>query len=232
MRFGQDLEELFADVYRTRAAGLGRRGRFVFWLRVSADTVRHGLSERLPQHRRLPLGAHHSKESVMAYLLEDLRHASRALHHQRGLSLVVMLTLALAIGANSAIFTIVNAVLLRPLPYADPDRLVMIYMVAPNGRDTFLSLPDFEDFRANLKSIKGLSLMGTQTANLTGVAEPDRLRAGFVTADFFGTFGVQPIIGRAFREGEDARGAQKTAVLEYDIWQARSEVTPRSSVDR
>jgi putative ABC transport system permease protein len=84
-----------------------------------------------------------------------------------------------------------------------------------------MSFPDYEDLRDMLTTITSVSLMGTQTANLTGVAEPDRLRAGFVTADFFDTLGVQPIMGRGFGDGEDRPGAPKTAILEYDVWQTR-----------
>ena len=221
-RFGRDLEELFVDVYRARAAHLTRAARGRFWLRTVAVTLRDGLIERLPGRRRLPLRVHHARgPSLMTMLLEDLRHASRAFRQQRALTLVILLTLSLAIGANSAIFTVVNAVLLRPLPYTDPERVVMLYMVDRNGRDQLLSIPDYEDLRARLKTITTLSMMGTQTANLTGVAEPDRLRAGFVTADFFETLGVQPIIGRGFADGEDARGAAKTALLEHRVWQTR-----------
>jgi putative ABC transport system permease protein len=221
-RFGRDLEELFVDVYRERAAHATRMQLGWFCLRTAVTTLRHGLSERLPGRRRLPLGVHHARgPSPMTMLIEDLRHASRAFRQQRALTLVILLTLALAIGANSAIFTVVNAVLLRPLPYADPERVVMLYMVDRNGRDQLLSIPDYEDLRGRLQTITTLSMMGTQTANLTGVAEPDRLRAGFVTADFFETLGVDPVIGRGFADGEDTPGAAKTAILEHRVWQTR-----------
>jgi putative ABC transport system permease protein len=221
-RFGHDLEELFVDVYRARAEQLTRPAWAVFWMRTVAATVGHGLTERLPGRRRLPLRVHHARgPSLMTMLLENLRHASRAFRQQRALTLVILFTLALAIGANTAIFTVVNAVLLRPLPYTDPERVVMLYMVDRNGRDQLLSIPDYEDLRTRLKTITTLSMMGTQTANLTGVAEPDRLRAGFVTADFFETLGVRPIIGRGFADGEDAPGAAKTALLDHRVWQTR-----------
>jgi putative ABC transport system permease protein len=226
-RFGQDLEELFADVYRSRAAGLPRSRLAMFWCRIAFDTIHGGLAERLNRQRRLPLRVHHARgPSTMSLLIDDMRHAFRALRQQRTLSAVILVTLALAIGANSAIFTVVNAVLLRPLPYADPDRVVMLYMVDRTGADRLLSLPDYEDFRASLKTITGLSPMGTQTANLTGLAEPDRLRAGFVGADFFTMLGVQPIIGRGFVAGEDAPGAPKTAMLDYQVWQTRFGADP------
>jgi predicted permease len=221
-RFGRDLEELFVDVYQSHVARLTAPRRASFWMSTVVGTMRHGLAERLTRHHRLPLGAHHAKgPSAMTFLFEDLRHATRALRHQKGLSAVIVLTLALAIGANTAIFTVFNAVLLRPLPYLDPGRIVMLYMVDRNGADRLLSIPDLEDLRRDLKTITTLSLMGTQTANLTGVGEPDRLRAGYVTANFFSTLGVHPIIGRAFVDGEDSPGAPKTAILEHDIWQSR-----------
>jgi putative ABC transport system permease protein len=221
-RFGRDLEELAADLYRTQAARQPCRQAARFWWRLTLDTLRHGLSERFSRRRQLPLRVHHARgPSIMALLVDDFRHALRAVQQHRALSVVVLLTMALAVGANSAIFTVVNSVLLRPLPYADPDRVVMLYMVNAAGADRLLSIPDFEDLRGMLTTVHGLSAMGTQTANLTGVAEPDRLRAGFVTADFFRMLGVQPVIGRAFAPGEDAPGAAKTALLDYDVWQTR-----------
>jgi putative ABC transport system permease protein len=221
-RFGRDLEELFADLYRSRAAGRSRQRLALFWWHVALDTVRSGLAERLQRQRRLPLRVHHARgPSTMSILFDDVRHAVRALRQQRALSAVILLTVALAIGVNSAIFTVVNAVMLRPLPYADPDRVVKLSMTDRTGAEQLMSVPDYEDLRATLRLITGLSLMGTQTANLTGVAEPDRLRAGFVTADFFTMLGVAPIIGRGFAPGEDARGAPRTAVLDYRVWQTR-----------
>jgi putative ABC transport system permease protein len=162
----------------------------------------------------------------MTHVLEDLRHAMRAVRQQRGLSLVVVVTLTLAIGANSAIFTVVNAVLLRPLPYAQPDRVVTLFEVDPRGRDTGVSVANFENWQQRVTSITGISLVGAQTANLTGVAEPDRLRAGFATSAFFDMLGVRPTIGRAFVAGEDRPGAHRTAILTYRTWQTRFGADP------
>jgi putative ABC transport system permease protein len=221
-RFGDDLRELFADLYRTRAAGMPLPRRALFWLHIIADTLRQGLQERLVPRRRLPFGVHRVRgASAMSLLLEDLRHAARGVRQQPGVSAVIMLTLALAIGANSAIFTVVNAVLLRPMPFTDPDRVVMLLTVDRNGRDSMVSVPDFNDWRVDLQSITGLTLMGAQSVNLTGVAEPDRLRGGFVSSNFFDMLGVQPIIGRAFAAQQDDRSAPKTAVLTYGTWQRR-----------
>jgi putative ABC transport system permease protein len=221
-RFGADLEELFLDLHRAHA-NAPWRGRARFWRRIFVDTLRHGLGERFARpSRRLPLRVHRVVEPfALRLLIDDAGYAVRALWHRRGLSAVILTMLALAIGANAAIFTFVNAVLLRPLPYADPERVVLVSSVDSSGRDMAVSVADFEDWRGGLRSITDLSLFGTQTANLTGVAEPDRLRAGFVTADFFSMLGVQPVLGRAFAPGDDVRGARKTAILEYDVWQGR-----------
>jgi putative ABC transport system permease protein len=157
----------------------------------------------------------------VSLISEDIRHAVRALRTRPASTLVIIITLALGIGANSAIFTVVNAVLLKPLPFAAPERVVMLTEVDPQGRDGLVSLAALDEWQPALKSITGVSLMAGQTANLTGVSEPDRLRAGFVTWAFFDMLGVQPLVGRGFRSGEDMPGAAKTAVLTYRTWQLR-----------
>jgi putative ABC transport system permease protein len=215
-RFTTDLVELFSDLYARQTATASIAARGWFWFEVLLDTVRQGTRERFSRRRTLPLGAHRSPGVPhMTHVLEDLRHAMRAVRQQRGLSLVVVVTLTLAIGANSAIFTVVNAVLLRPLPYAQPDRVVTLFEVDPRGRDTGVSVANFENWQQRVTSITGISLVGAQTANLTGVAEPDRLRAGFATSAFFDMLGVRPTIGRAFVAGEDRPGAHRTAILTY-----------------
>jgi putative ABC transport system permease protein len=186
------------------------------------DALHHGLQEHFTRRRSLPLRVHHAKgPSAMSLWIEDVRYAARAVRHQPGVAATIVVTLALAIGANSAIFTVVNAVWLRPLPFADPDRVVVLFEVDPQGRDSMTSLAGFEDWRRTLTSIRQLSVMGPQSVNLTSVAEPDRLRGGFVTAEFFDMLGVKPIIGRGFASGEDQRGAARTAVLAYATWQQR-----------
>jgi putative ABC transport system permease protein len=221
-RFAADLDDLFGDLYDARAANAPAAARARFWIRILADTVHHALRERLGRPRRLPLRAHHARgPSIMSLWTEDARYALRALKKQPGLAATVVLTLTLAIGANSAIFTVVNAVLLRPMPFADPERVVMLYEVDARGRDYMASVPGFEDWRRALTTIEGVSLMATQSVNLTSVAEPDRLRGGFVTASFFDMLGVQPIIGRGFAAGDDGPGAAKTAVLDHATWQQR-----------
>ena len=222
-RFADDLIDLFSDTYGEHALHTTRRGRVSFWLRIVSDTVRQGMAERRAMRRtRLPLGAHRRQGlSPMLLMLEDLRHAFRAVTSRPSLTSVVVITLALGIGANAAIFTVVNGVLLRPLPFTDPDNVVMLYEVDPRGRDSFVSLPMVDDWRERLTTLTGITVFGVQSANLTGVAEPDRLRAGFVSAAFFDMLGVQPIVGRGFAGGDDQPGAAKTVVLSHATWQTR-----------
>jgi putative ABC transport system permease protein len=224
-RFSGDLLELFRDLHTAHALDATAFARARFWYGLAKDACRQSVIEHVQDRRRmrlLPLGAHRAKgASTMSLLIDDLRHAIRALRAQPAVTAVIVLTLTLGIGANSAIFTVVNAVLLRPLPFHAPDRIVMLYEVDPGGADRFVSIPAFEDWRESLTTIDGLSAMASQTANLTGVPEPDRLRAGFVTSAFFDMLGVQPIIGRAFAAGDDRPGAAKTALLAYGTWAQR-----------
>jgi putative ABC transport system permease protein len=220
-RFATDLIELFRDLYAARALGSSRAGRVRFWTRVAADTVRHAAHERVTRRHPPPLRPRWKGPSAMSLWFEDVRHAARGIVKAPGLAAAIVFTLMLAIGANSAIFTVVHGVLLRPLSFTEPERVVMLFEVDSRGRDYMASVPTFEDWRTTLQTVRDISLMGTQSVNLTSVAEPDRLRGGFVTADFFTTLGVAPVIGRAFAYGEDQPGAAKTVVLSYATWQQR-----------
>jgi len=135
-----------------------------------------------------------------------------------GFTLVAVLTLALGIGANTAIFSVVNAVLLQPLPYEDPDRLVVIwnkYLQASN------SVPDYFDRREQSKTLEDIAALTIWNTNLTGSGEPVRILSSSVTASFFPVMGVQPAQGRAFRPEEDRPGNNRVAVLSHGCWQRR-----------
>ena len=217
-RFGTDLVELFTDLHRQAAP---RRVRF--WWRIARDTMRHGLAERATTRRdarRSPFTPPPPKDAFMTTLLLDLRMAFRSFRSQPGFTAIVVSTLALGIGVTAAMFTIVNAVLLRPLPYDQPDRVVMLFERDPGGATQLVSQPAFEDWQS-LTRFSHVALVGSQTANLTGSGEPDRLRAGFVTANFLNVLGVSPAIGRGFAAGEDRRGAPGVAILPHAAWETR-----------
>src|SRR5215467_681969 len=153
----------------------------------------------------------------MDTLWQDVRYGARLLAKNRGFTAVAVSTLALGIGANTAIFSLVNGILLRPLAYREPDRLVRLIQASPNlGLDTWgVSQADFAAYRNQNRSFESLALMMNGGVNLTGDGEPERLTATNVTADFFKVFGVNPVLGRAFYEGEDAPGKNGVCVISY-----------------
>lgn len=136
---------------------------------------------------------------------------------------VALITLALGIGANTAIFSVVNAVLLRPLPYPNPDQLVMIWGKLPtHGLDTLnVSAPEFSDYKNRNHSFSAMAAYATLGRNLTGAGEPERLNVTFATDGFFPVLGILPLHGRAFLSEEDQPGHNTVVVLSYDLWQRR-----------
>jgi len=158
----------------------------------------------------------------MSAFLQDLRYALRTLRRSPGFTLAVVLTLALGIGANSAIFSVVHGVLMRPLPYGQPDQLVRIYGRYPEFGRTGTSLPDFQDWRAQSHSFEQMAARYNAAFVLTGEGEPERVIADRVTANFLVTFGVRPAVGRSFLpEEEQVGGDDRVVILDYGYWQRR-----------
>ncbi|HEU4631081.1 MAG TPA: ABC transporter permease [Gemmatimonadaceae bacterium] len=158
----------------------------------------------------------------MDTILQDLRFAARTLRRNLGFTAAAVLTLALGIGANSAIFSVVNAVLLRPLPYADADRLAMVWGWYDGFGKTSTSLPDFRDLRERTRAFSQLAALHGTVFNLTGRGEPEQLSADRVTANFFPLLGVRPMLGRGFLpEEEQVGGNDDVVVLSHGLWQRR-----------
>ena len=158
-------------------------------------------------------------------LRQDSRYALRVLGRGRGFVAVSVLTLALGVGANTAIFSVVRGVLLRGLPYADPGRLVAIASVI-NGASSAASPPDFFDWRSEAQSFSGLAADFLSTTALTGSGEAERLTQARVTSNFFDVVGLQPSRGRGFRAGEDALSAPRVVVLSDGLWRRRFGADP------
>jgi len=154
-------------------------------------------------------------------LLSDMRYGARALVRQPAFALVAILTLALGIGANTAIFGIVNAVVLRPLPYSDPARVVMLWSHWINWDKTWVSQGELEDYRRQARSLEQVGAFQYAAFNLTGGGEPLRVRAATVQPQVFAALGAQPIVGRLFGPDEDRPGAEHVAVLGEGLWQSR-----------
>jgi predicted permease len=160
----------------------------------------------------------------METLWQDLRHAFRALRKSPGFTAVAVLTLGLGIGANTAIFSVVENVLLRPLPYRDPSALVQVWNTyLPQFPQVPNSPGDFQDFRRQATSFSEMAAFVDipQGFNLTGEGEPQRLEARFATSGFLPMLGVQPIAGRAFHPEEDKPGASPVLMLSHRLWQSR-----------
>jgi putative ABC transport system permease protein len=157
----------------------------------------------------------------MDALWQDLRFAARMLARTPGLVVVAVLTLALGIGANSAAFSLVDAILLRPLPFADPDRLVMLYEQVRGFDHGGVSPHEFAAWRAENHSLRDAAMFGYAAYTFTGVGEPATIKAENVTASFFDVLGRRPIVGRTFNAGDDASSAPRLAVLGRGFWLAR-----------
>jgi predicted permease len=152
--------------------------------------------------------------------LTDLRFALRSLARAKGLTITVVLTLALGIGANAAIFSLVRGVLLRPLVNRDEDRLVYIRQSAPgmNVANTTFSVPEIQDLRGRLKTITSLGDFSTINFTMVGLGEPRVVRAGVVGGTYFDVMGLRPVMGRLLGPGDDGPNAPGAAVLTYRFW--------------
>jgi putative ABC transport system permease protein len=153
-------------------------------------------------------------------LMQDLRYALRSLSKAPGFTLIVLLTLALGIGANTAIFTVLNAVLLRPLPFADSDRLVAIRETFGQGIEGSVAGPNVVDWRTRNHSLSGLLAFRASSRALVGDGQPEQVLTAMVSADFFRTLGVPPALGRGFTDGED-QGVGSVAVISDGLWRTR-----------
>ncbi|MGE0127010.1 MAG: ABC transporter permease [Blastocatellales bacterium] len=158
----------------------------------------------------------------MNTLFQDIRYGFRGLWRNPGFAIIAVLSLALGIGANTAIFSLVNAVLIRSLPFHDPDRLVMVWEDA-----SFAGFPrntpapaNYADWKSQNQVFEDMAAIATRSFNLTGDGEPVRINTYGVTANFFSLLGVKPAEGRAFNAGEDAPGT-KVVVLGYGLWERR-----------
>jgi putative ABC transport system permease protein len=164
--------------------------------------------------------------SVMEHLWQDLRYALRTFAKQPTFALTAILTLALGIGANAAIFGVVNSVLLRPLPFPEPDELAVLWGHYPDFGRTSTSAPDFRDWREGIAAFEHLSAFTQGSINLAGGGEPEQVRGARVTANFFQTLGVAPALGRTFVDGEDREGAPDVAVIGDGLWRRRFAADP------
>jgi putative ABC transport system permease protein len=155
----------------------------------------------------------------MQTIWQDIRYGLRMMAKRPGFTVVAVFTLALGIGANSAIFSVVNGVLLRPMPLEDPDRLIKIWETfLPGGQGT-ASAPNLKDWREQNTVFNGITAYQFSSLNLRGQESPERLSGATVSPNFFDVVGVRPQLGRAFQTGEDEAGRNRVALLSHRLWQ-------------
>ncbi len=190
-----------------------------FWRQALSVAVRYaGRADRELEHTT----AHHrSIRMPLDNLRQDLRFAIRSYAKAPSFTLAILATLALGIGASTAIFSMVNGILLRPLPLPDADRLVYANELAREGGQISVSWPNFLDWRARAHSVQSLALSRDEPLTLTGLDRPERVRARRTTANFLQVVGVQPRLGRSFDAADDRPGAEPTVVVSHEFWQTR-----------
>src|SRR5919107_2751667 len=157
----------------------------------------------------------------MNTLLQDVRYGARMLWKKPSFTAVVLATLALGIGANAALFSVVNGVLLNPLPFPQPEQLVTLHQSKPNFDTGAVPYPNFLDLRRENQTFSAMAVTRTTGFSLTGIGEPERVSAQYVSADFFSLLGVEPVQGRTFAPGEDERGAPPVALIGADLWRRK-----------
>jgi len=227
-------EEILGDLYERFAIRWGvvgaPRARLWFWAQALRAASHFGF-RRVARGAPAPRGVHSRRKqqrppqrTVISSMLQDLKYAFRSLARAPGFTFVAMLTLALGIGATTAIFSVVNAVVLRPLPYPEPERLVRIFQTDRGGGRHSTSDPNFLDFREQNRTFEDLATISLDNlqATLLGAKEPERLSSASATGSLFTILGVDPVLGRNFSAEEERPGGDPNVVLmSHELWQRR-----------
>jgi predicted permease len=203
---------------------------------VEEENVRQGMKpEEAQRAARLEVGGTEQvKEEVrgvragawLETLWQDLRFAVRMLRKSPGFTVVAVLTLALGIGANAGVFSVVNGVLLNPLPYPHPEQLVAMHESKPNFPTGSIPFLNFKDWKKNNRTFSGMSLSRGNGFNLTGRGESERLQGRLVSTDFFSVLGINPVLGRDFAPGEDEIGAPPQVIITTRFWRRKLGASP------
>ena len=223
--YGAEMRASFHE-QRRRTRGLAV---LRLWYLAAADAISTGISERAAAEAALYEGAPHSRRgSVMRSFLSDSRYALRLFTRQPGPTLLAIVTLAVAISGNTAIFSAIDALVLRPLPYRDPASLVMVTEKRPaeGVLDNSVSPADFFDWARLNSTFESIAAVTTTSVDLIGRGEPVRLVAGAVSPLYFQTLGVRPALGRLFRQDEGNAGAPRVVIVDHQLWTTRLNSDP------
>jgi putative ABC transport system permease protein len=227
--FGGQMEALFLAELAS-ARGLGR---WRLWQRTLADAWRHGWGARRDSWNRFRKTSSYVEYDLPRWWMDtlryDLRHAVRAMTRQPGTTFIIVVTLALAIGANTAVFSAVHTVLLRPLPYPQPERLVMVWekREAEGVMRNSVSPADYLDWARLNQSFAAIAAFNGSALDLTGEGDPEKIEAAGVSAPYFDVFGVGALYGRTFQEGDDVIGRNHLVVLAHALWRQRFGSDPK-----
>lgn len=226
--FGLATVRLFADLHSEARQQAGWRGGARVWWRELGSLLRVAWGER--RAARAPdLGSGGRRRDPRGAFVADLRFALRMLTRTPGLSAVVVLTLALGIGANTAVFSIVNSVLLRPLPYEDPERVVQVVQARledPDNPRVGFRYDDYQRVRGQIRSVAHLAGYRGSSFEITGAGEPMRATGWRVSPALFDALRVEPLMGRTFLPGDDQPGNEWVVVLSHAFWQQRLGADP------
>jgi predicted permease len=223
--------------FRRRARQTGLEEEVQSHLRMAArDRMERGESEEQARQRvRREFGNAALVQQVtrdqwgwiwLEELLQDLRYGARMLRKNPGFTFVAILTLALGIGANTAIFSVVNGVLLNPLPYPHPEELVTLHQNKGNFEFGSISYPNFRDWQKDNGTFSSMAISRRYAFSLTGLGEAEQVRARFISSDFFSTIGVNPVLGRTFARGEDEIGAAPIVLITAGFWKRKFASSP------
>jgi putative ABC transport system permease protein len=216
-RFGDEIERLFlAELRAARARGIGPW--LGTWICATWDVIR-----RAPREHWRRRGRRAPEERSMHSFLSDLRFALRTFARQKGATALVLLTLTLAVAANTAVFTLINGLFLRPFPFPQPDRLVYLNERAPKWTLDFVGInyPDFDTWRRTTHSFEALALLDETSVNLADGTGADRVRGALVTHDFPAVLGIRPLLGRTFTPEEDRPNGPNVVVIGEGLWRTR-----------
>src|SRR2546429_923137 len=162
----------------------------------------------------------------METLLQDIRYGCRMLMKSPTFTAIAVITLALGIGANTALFSVINGVLLSPLPFPEPDKLITLHENKPNFEGGSVSYPNFRDWQKDNHTFSSIALSRTYAFSLTGIGEAEQVNADFVSSDFFTVLGIKPVIGRTFAQDEERVGAGPVALISAGLWQRKLSSAP------
>ncbi|HKW00476.1 MAG TPA: ABC transporter permease [Vicinamibacterales bacterium] len=224
-----EIQEFLADALMDARSTRGVMGVIGWALTTSSDLGRAWLGRGVPPLPPTlvdPVHGSRSRSSFMDRWLAELRYSLRVLARTPGFTFVAVLTLALGIGAATAVYAVADGAILRPFPYPDMDRIMLLGEVGPHGQPMSVSWPDFQDWQAQNEAFAEIGLYRNQTVNLTGAGDPERLNGSLASSGVFSATGIPPLMGQVFGAADDAPGASHTAIISERLWRTHFSARP------